>query len=114
MIKVYQHVHLLTKSNNMKSLKLLIICMLMLPLTVNTQKRKNKSSEPTIKLTDSLFHGLKWRNIGPFRGGRSVTSLQEVVYLRLLMMESHGKISLIIFLKQDLSVLLLYLKVIQT
>jgi hypothetical protein len=74
MIKVYQHVHLLTKSNNMKSLKLLIICMLMLPLTVNTQKRKNKSSEPTIKLTDSLFHGLKWRNIGPFRGGRSVTS----------------------------------------
>ena len=25
-------------------------------------------------LTDSLFHGMKWRNIGPFRGGRSVTS----------------------------------------
>jgi photosystem II stability/assembly factor-like uncharacterized protein len=50
------------------------MCMLMLPLTGNSQKRKNKSSEPTIKLSDSLFHGLKWRNIGPFRGGRSVTS----------------------------------------
>jgi photosystem II stability/assembly factor-like uncharacterized protein len=48
--------------------------MLMLPINTNAQKRKKKSSEPTIKLTDSLFHGLKWRNIGPFRGGRSVTS----------------------------------------
>ena len=46
----------------------------MLPINTNAQKRKKKSSEPTIKLTDSLFHGLKWRNIGPFRGGRSVTS----------------------------------------
>ncbi|WP_223269243.1 MULTISPECIES: VPS10 domain-containing protein [unclassified Polaribacter] len=58
----------------MKSLKLLFICMLMLPITGNAQKRKNKSSKPMIQLTDSLFHGLKWRNIGPFRGGRSVTS----------------------------------------
>ena len=58
----------------MKLLKLVFICMLMLPITSTGQKRKNKSSEPTIKLTDSLFHGLKWRNIGPFRGGRSVTS----------------------------------------
>ena len=40
----------------------------------NAQKSKSNSSEPVIKLTDSLFHGLKWRNIGPFRGGRSVTS----------------------------------------
>lgn len=46
----------------------------MLPISTNAQKRKKKSSEPTIKLTDSLFHGLKWRNIGPFRGGRSVAS----------------------------------------
>jgi photosystem II stability/assembly factor-like uncharacterized protein len=58
----------------MKLLKLLFICMLMLPFIGNAQKRKNKSSEPIVKLTDSLFHGLKWRNIGPFRGGRSVTS----------------------------------------
>ena len=46
----------------------------MLPMDGNAQKRKNKFSAPTIKLTDSLFHGFKWRNIGPFRGGRSVTS----------------------------------------
>ncbi len=58
----------------MRSLKLLIICALLLPITVTAQKRKNNSTEPAIPLTDSLFHGLKWRNIGPFRGGRSVAS----------------------------------------
>jgi len=46
----------------------------MLPISTYAQKRKKKTAEPVIKLTDSLFHGLKWRNIGPFRGGRSVTS----------------------------------------
>lgn len=58
----------------MKTLKLLLICLLFIPLTNNAQKRKKKGKEPAIKITDSLFHGLKWRNIGPFRGGRSVTS----------------------------------------
>jgi len=54
--------------------KLVFICMFMLPIIANAQKRKNKSTAPTIKLTDSLFHDFKWRNIGPFRGGRSVAS----------------------------------------
>ena len=58
----------------MKTIKLILICLLILPLTTNAQRRKKKKTEPAIKITDSLFHGLKWRNIGPFRGGRSVTS----------------------------------------
>ena len=58
----------------MKILKLLLFCMLLLPITNHAQKRKKKTKQPQIKLVDSLFHGLKWRNIGPFRGGRSVTS----------------------------------------
>jgi photosystem II stability/assembly factor-like uncharacterized protein len=66
----------------MKTIKLLLICMLLIPLTNEAQRRKkkktrteqNRSKEPAIKITDSLFHGLKWRNIGPFRGGRSVAS----------------------------------------
>ena len=58
----------------MRLLKLLFICLLVWPLTTNAQKGKIKSSSPTIHLADSLFHGLKWRNIGPFRGGRSVAS----------------------------------------
>lgn len=58
----------------MKTIKLLLICLFILPLTTDAQRRKKKKTEPVIKITDSLFHGLKWRNIGPFRGGRSVTS----------------------------------------
>lgn len=58
----------------MKTLKLLFICLLIGPITVNSQKRKKKIKTPVIAITDSLYHGLKWRNIGPFRGGRSVTS----------------------------------------
>ena len=58
----------------MKTLRLLIICLLVLPMTAKAQKRKKKPSEPAVKLVDSMFHGLKWRNIGPFRGGRSVAS----------------------------------------
>lgn len=58
----------------MKTLKLLIICLLLLPVTNHAQKRKRKVKEPAIKITDSLFHGMKWRNIGPYRGGRSVAS----------------------------------------
>lgn len=40
---------------------------------VNGQKRK-KQSEPTVTYDESLYGGLTWRNIGPFRGGRSTTS----------------------------------------
>ncbi|MCI4670485.1 MAG: glycosyl hydrolase [Bacteroidia bacterium] len=58
----------------MNSLKLLLICLIILPLGTQAQKRKKKSEAPAIQLNDSLFHGLKWRNIGPFRGGRSVAS----------------------------------------
>ncbi|MBW1295000.1 VPS10 domain-containing protein [Aquimarina litoralis] len=48
--------------------------MLLVPVTHQAQKRKKNTKEPNLKLTDSLFHGLQWRNIGPFRGGRSVAS----------------------------------------
>jgi len=63
-----------TKYKCMKALKLFLICTLIIPIIANAQKRKNRSSTPEIELTDSLFHGLKWRNIGPYRGGRSVAS----------------------------------------
>ncbi|WP_420573307.1 VPS10 domain-containing protein [Kordia sp.] len=58
----------------MNTFKTLLICLFLLPIYNHAQKRKKKQKEPTVKLTDSLFHGLKWRNIGPFRGGRSVAS----------------------------------------
>lgn len=58
----------------MKTLKLFLIALLVLPLTLQSQRRKKKNPVPEIVVQDSMFHGLKWRNIGPFRGGRSVAS----------------------------------------
>ncbi|WP_350289187.1 glycosyl hydrolase [uncultured Croceitalea sp.] len=58
----------------MKILKLLLVIGLTIPISTTAQKRKRKVTAPTIVLNDSMYSGLKWRNIGPFRGGRSVTS----------------------------------------
>ncbi|MBO0331186.1 glycosyl hydrolase [Muricauda sp. CAU 1631] len=48
--------------------------MLLVLHPMDAQRRNKKSDQPSIVVNDSLFPGLKWRNIGPFRGGRSVTS----------------------------------------
>lgn len=58
----------------MKTLRLILLILLIAPIGLQSQRRKKKSEEPVIKVEDSLFHGLQWRNIGPFRGGRSVAS----------------------------------------
>ena len=58
----------------MKTIKLLLLALLILPITLQSQRRKKQSTEPIATVQDSVFHGLKWRNIGPFRGGRSVAS----------------------------------------
>ncbi len=53
-----------------KTLTILIACCAI--LAVDAQKKKKKS-EPS-GLDASLYEGMKWRNIGPTRGGRSVAS----------------------------------------
>src|SRR5210317_708173 len=60
----------------MKNIYLLLIALLLSSANGYAQKKKNKKSKaaPTVEIIDSTFHGLKWRNIGPFRGGRSVAS----------------------------------------
>ncbi len=50
--------------------KLLLLALL---LTLGAQGQRKKTRIPEPVLNDSLYQGLKWRNIGPFRGGRSVT-----------------------------------------
>lgn len=56
-------------------LRPLLLCAMLLALhPMDAQRRNKKSDQPSIVVNDSLFPGLKWRNIGPFRGGRSVTS----------------------------------------
>jgi photosystem II stability/assembly factor-like uncharacterized protein len=59
----------------MKIFKITLFCLLIVPLSIHSQSRKNKKAPKAIlTLQDTLFHGLKWRSIGPFRGGRSVAS----------------------------------------
>jgi len=58
----------------MKTIQLLLIALLLIPITTQSQRKKKKQSQPTQVLQDSIFNDLKWRNIGPFRGGRSVAS----------------------------------------
>jgi len=58
----------------MKNIQLFLLCLLLIPINFQAQKRKTKVTTTPFEVQDSLFHGLKWRNIGPFRGGRSVAS----------------------------------------
>lgn len=47
----------------------ILLCLSLLDATA--QRRKSKKSEPTPQISPELYEGLQWRNIGPFRGGRS-------------------------------------------
>ncbi len=58
----------------MKIIKILFACFLLIPAVSFSQKRKSNKNVPAVILQDSNYHELKWRNIGPFRGGRSVAS----------------------------------------
>ncbi|MDZ4714057.1 MAG: glycosyl hydrolase [Cytophagales bacterium] len=55
----------------MKKILLLALCVtLLVPSSVQAQKSKGKA-EPSPSLNADQFKGLKWRTIGPFRGGRA-------------------------------------------
>ena len=41
------------------------------------EAKKKKSEEGTVKVDTSLFNALKYRNIGPFRGGRSAAVVRH-------------------------------------
>ena len=58
----------------MKTLKLLVLILLILPISAKAQKQDKKNKTSSKEVSDKEFHNLKWRNIGPFRGGRSNTS----------------------------------------
>lgn len=56
----------------MRIIPLFLISLFIFPSAGEAQRRGKKTASPKVVVQDSLFHGLKWRNIGPFRGGRSV------------------------------------------
>ena len=52
--------------------RLILLCLVIFLTTVAySQKRKNKTTTNTIHYDESVYNALKWREIGPFRGGRS-------------------------------------------
>ena len=62
---------------------LVLVLLLSTTLSFSQKKRKAKKKEATTSLT---YNNLSWRNIGPFRGGRSVgatgvVKAADVVYL---------------------------------
>ena len=54
----------------MKITKVLCALLLLFPLFVQSQSKEDSEK----KTPDAEFNNLKWRNIGPYRGGRSVAS----------------------------------------
>ncbi|WP_299530014.1 glycosyl hydrolase [Ulvibacterium sp.] len=56
----------------MKIFPFFLISLFLFQFSAEAQRRGKKTAPPKVVVQDSLFHGLTWRNIGPFRGGRSV------------------------------------------
>src|SRR5688572_14720542 len=50
--------------------RILIFLMCVLSIAGWSQK-KTASAKPSVTYDEKLYGGLEWRNIGPFRGGRS-------------------------------------------
>ncbi|MEM6642565.1 MAG: glycosyl hydrolase [Bacteroidota bacterium] len=50
---------------------LIILCLFSLVHTPLAQKRKNKKASTTTAIDEKFYEGMKWRQLGPFRGGRS-------------------------------------------
>ncbi len=70
---------------------LLVFAFLLLSFSADAQFRKKKAQTPTLDTIDTqLFKSLTWRNIGPFRGGRSVASCGVVGQERTYYMGSVG------------------------
>jgi photosystem II stability/assembly factor-like uncharacterized protein len=55
------------------NLNLFLVLLLIVAQPTIAQKNKKANVKATI-YDDSLYNGMSWRNIGPFRGGRSTTS----------------------------------------
>ncbi len=55
----------------MKRICTFLVLACLITITSDAQRRRNKASTYT-PVDTTLYQGLKWRNIGPFRGGRSV------------------------------------------
>lgn len=74
----------------MNTFKFLLLSLLVFSLNLQAQKKAKTKVEPETTVLDSMFHNLKFRNIGPFRGGRSVASTGVVGQPHTFYMGSTG------------------------
>ncbi|CAN5246031.1 hypothetical protein BH09BAC4_BH09BAC4_09330 [soil metagenome] len=51
-----------------------VVATLLLTDPALAQRKPKSTAAPVQQASDSLFNGLKWRNIGPFRGGRALAA----------------------------------------
>lgn len=58
----------------MKPIRFIILLLLIIPYSISAQKKNSKNETEVLKVDEAQFKGLKFRNIGPFRGGRSIAS----------------------------------------
>ncbi|RMZ49744.1 glycosyl hydrolase [Flavobacteriaceae bacterium PRS1] len=76
---------------SIQPIKIIILLLLLLPLSITAQKRNSKKNNSTsLQFDEAQFKALKFRNIGPFRGGRSVASSGVVSDLMTYYMGSTG------------------------
>ncbi|MEQ9305894.1 MAG: glycosyl hydrolase, partial [Marinoscillum sp.] len=55
----------------MKKILLAFLMVALVAIESEAQRRKGKTSTPSQTYDSKLYDGMQWRNIGPFRGGRS-------------------------------------------
>jgi photosystem II stability/assembly factor-like uncharacterized protein len=59
-------------------IQFLLTCLIAISISVSGQKKSSAEKKNTISYDEKIYNALEWRNIGPFRGGRSaaVTGVQ--------------------------------------
>ena len=55
----------------MKKILVVLLIVMLVAFEGTAQSRKSKTSGSSLTYDSKLYEGMKWRNIGPFRGGRS-------------------------------------------
>ena len=62
----------MTNQSSARLIGLLVVSLLIAGPGFAQRKNKPTTNVSTARSSDSLFNGLRWRNIGPFRGGRAL------------------------------------------
>ncbi len=57
----------------MKKILIAFLALSFVALDTDAQRRRGRSSTPTVSYNSELYDGMKWRLVGPHRGGRSAT-----------------------------------------